>query len=91
MSENNSGSTVLAFLLGAVTGAILGILFAPAEGKQTRKVVAKYLEELEEKGEELVDEGKKFVDEEAKKVKNFVVDSKEKILRKFEKESNTEA
>jgi gas vesicle protein len=90
MSEHNSGNTVLAFLLGAVTGAILGILFAPAEGKQTRKVVSKYLEDLEEKGEELVEDGKKFVEDGAKKVKNFIEDEKEKIVKKFHKESSTE-
>ncbi|MFQ3676115.1 MAG: YtxH domain-containing protein [Endomicrobiia bacterium] len=90
MSENNSGNTVLSFLLGVVTGAILGILFAPAEGKQTRKVVSKYLEDLEEKGEELVEDGKKFVESGTKKVKDFVDDSKDKIIKRFSKESATE-
>jgi len=90
MSENNSGSTVLAFLLGAVTGAILGILFAPAEGKQTRKVVSKYLEDLEEKGEELIEDGKKIVESGTKKVKDFIEDGKDKIIKKFGKETSTE-
>ncbi len=89
MSENNSGSTLLAFLLGAVTGAIVGILFAPAEGKQTRKVVAKYIEDLEEKGEELVDDGKKFVEDGAKKVKDFIDDGKEKLIKKFGNKETT--
>lgn len=87
MSENNSNST-LSFLLGVVTGAILGILFAPASGKQTRKVLAQYLEDLEEKGEEFVDEGKKFVETEAKKVKEFIDEGKEKLLKKFNKETS---
>ncbi|MCX7716201.1 MAG: YtxH domain-containing protein [Endomicrobia bacterium] len=91
MSEkNNSGSNLLAFLLGLGIGALLGILFAPAEGKETRKKIAKYLEELEEKGEEYLGKGKEFIEEEAGKVKKFIEESKEKIAKKFTKESSEE-
>ncbi|MCX7910471.1 MAG: YtxH domain-containing protein [Endomicrobia bacterium] len=86
MSERNSGSSLLAFLLGLGIGAILGILFAPAEGKETRKKIAKYLEDLEEKGEEYLEKGREFVEEEADKIKKFVEDTKEKIVKKFSKE-----
>ncbi len=82
MSEKNSGS-MLPFLLGLTFGAILGILFAPASGKETRKKIAQYLEELEEKGEELVEEGRK-------KVKEIIEEGKEKIAKKFAKEQPEE-
>jgi gas vesicle protein len=85
MSEKKS-SNFLAFLLGLTVGAILGILFAPAEGKETRKKIAKYLEELEEKGEEYLEKGKEFVEEGAEKVKKFVEESKDKVVKKFKEE-----
>lgn len=86
MSEKNSNST-LAFLLGITVGAILGILFAPAEGKETRKKIAKYLEDLEEKSEEFLEKGKDLVEEEAGKVKRFVEETKEKLSKKLSRES----
>lgn len=42
----SSGKVVLALVVGAAAGAVLGILFAPAKGSETRK-------ELTGKGEEL--------------------------------------
>ena len=41
------------FLLGIVVGAILGILFAPEKGSETRKI-------LYEKGKEIVEKGKEI-------------------------------
>lgn len=34
--ESNSGSVMLAFMLGAVAGAAVALLFAPASGEETR-------------------------------------------------------
>ncbi len=89
-NEHNSGSTLLAFLVGLVTGTILGILFAPAEGKETRKKLVKYLEEIEDKGEDFIEEGKKFISEGAKKVKTIIEEGKEKLEKKFSKEPSEE-
>lgn len=52
MAENNSGETILAFLLGAVAGAAAGLLLAPAAGKQTRRKLKELVREGREKGED---------------------------------------
>ncbi|MFW6137199.1 MAG: YtxH domain-containing protein [Candidatus Aminicenantaceae bacterium] len=41
MSDKNSGAVdiTLSFLLGTATGFILGVLFAPASGEETRKKI----------------------------------------------------
>lgn len=52
MSEKNSNNT-LAFLLGIVVGALLGVLFAPAEGKETRKKSLNILRNLKKKEKNL--------------------------------------
>ncbi len=38
---NNNGNTLLALLTGAIIGTGIGILYAPDEGKKTRKKIKK--------------------------------------------------
>lgn len=37
MSKDNSGSLMVAFVIGALAGAAVAILFAPASGEETRE------------------------------------------------------
>jgi gas vesicle protein len=37
MSNDNSGSVMVAFVLGALAGAAVALLFAPATGEETRE------------------------------------------------------
>ncbi|MGB9749240.1 MAG: YtxH domain-containing protein [Caldisericia bacterium] len=52
MSERND-NFFGGFLTGLVVGAILGILFAPAKGTETRKIIY-------EKGKEVIEKGKEI-------------------------------
>lgn len=67
MSKNSN--SLLAFLTGAATGAILGILYAPDKGENTRDKLTyrldKYRKKLDEAIEEFV-EGKEDLDNEAR-------------------------
>jgi gas vesicle protein len=65
MSENKSGEILSAFVLGGIIGAALGILFAPAKGKDTRVKLNDWLEDTTEKAKEKLES----LEEEIKKRK----------------------
>ena len=87
MMSKKSGNSLLAFLLGAATGAILGILYAPDKGSNTRDKLTfrldKYKQVLEELLEDLIS-GKDIPFSEAKsegqKVVNQAKEKAEKLL-----------
>ena len=62
-NSRNSGETMLAFLLGGIVGAAVGILFAPRPGKETREKLKVLLEDLGEKADVLLEEGKEKVED----------------------------
>jgi gas vesicle protein len=67
----DSGGILAAFLGGAVIGGVLGILFAPESGEETRKKIADALEKRgiklsKDEMDDLVDEIKSQVNTEQK-------------------------
>ena len=79
------------FLWGAAIGSILGILFAPDKGENTRKKIKKTAEEYGDKGKETLEKTKKkvepFIEKEKEKkerIKNIV----EENIMEVEKNEN---
>ena len=68
MENKGSESSLLAFILGGVIGISLGILFAPAAGKETRKKLKILLEQLDDEGRALYAGFKKKAARSEKKV-----------------------
>jgi gas vesicle protein len=64
MSDNHqsgSGAVLVAFALGAVAGAAIALLYAPATGEETRRKLALKAREGRERAEQLAREGREFM------------------------------
>ena len=84
MSKNSTNSFI-SLILGLIIGGVLGILFAPDKGNNTRDRITfrlnKYKRKLEDLLDEIIDE-KDSIDSEAKtKGKKVVDDAKTKAER----------
>ena len=52
MAKDNSGSIMVAFVIGALTGAAVALLFAPATGEETREFLGQKAREGKQKARE---------------------------------------
>ena len=57
---SSSGTMLVAFALGAIAGAAVALLYAPASGDETRRRIAEKAREGREKAEALAKEGREF-------------------------------
>ena len=102
---NDKGScfleTTLSFLVGTAAGFILGVLFAPASGEETRKKIqegaVKTGERAKESYEKIAREAEKGIKVVKEKthegidtIKEFVDKKKEEITKKFPGEAGKE-
>lgn len=80
----STGKVLLGLVAGVAVGAMLGILFAPAKGSETRKKISKKGEKLAEDLKEKFDEFLENVSEKYEEVKEDISDFTEKGKSKME-------
>jgi gas vesicle protein len=62
MSNDNSGAgtVMLAFVVGALTGAAVALLFAPASGEETREYLGQQAREKAARAREALNDGREL-------------------------------
>jgi gas vesicle protein len=92
VSENNVGSKVSFFMVGLGIGALVGILFAPKSGEETREYLSSKAEEgrdfaqkkareLRERAEDLIERSKEIMARQKDAISTAVDAGKETFKR----------
>jgi gas vesicle protein len=74
MSKNGNsvGTVVVAFTLGALAGAAVALLYAPASGEETRRRLAEKAREGRERAQQAAKEGREFLDRQRENISSTV-------------------
>ena len=77
MANDNSGSVLIAFVVGAITGAAVALLYAPASGDETREYLGDRAREGREKARQAMDQGRDYYQRQRENVTSAVERGKE--------------
>ena len=77
MSNDNSGSVLIGFIVGAMTGAAVALLFAPASGEETREYLGERAREGRDKARGAMEQGKDYYQRQRENVTSAVDRGKE--------------
>ena len=83
--QGNSGSVFMAFVIGAVAGAAVALLYAPAAGEETRRKLAEKAREGRDRADELRREGRDFVGRQRENVTAVVDEAVERGREAFDR------
>ena len=72
MARDDSGTVVVAFVLGAITGAAVALLMAPGSGEDTRRVLADKAREGRERASQAARQGREFVNRQKETVSSAI-------------------
>jgi len=59
--DGGAGTVVVAFVLGALTGAAVALLLAPATGEETRRILSEKAKEGRDKAGDAARQGREFL------------------------------
>ena len=60
MAKDNSSNLMVAFMIGALAGAAVALLYAPASGEETREYLGQKAREGKAKAREAMDQGREY-------------------------------
>jgi gas vesicle protein len=78
---SSTGSVLIAFALGAIAGAAIALLYAPAPGEETRRRLAEKAREGRERAGQMAREGREFVKRQRENLSTAVEEGREAFDR----------
>ena len=69
---NAAGTVVVAFVLGAVTGAAVALLMAPTTGEEMRRMIGERAREGRERANEAARQGREFLNRQRETVNSAI-------------------
>jgi gas vesicle protein len=79
--HGHRGGLLVAFVLGAITGAAVALMLAPAAGEDTRRRIAERTREGREKASEAARHGRHFIDRQREHLTEAIERGKEAYQR----------
>jgi gas vesicle protein len=70
--DEGTAATIVAFILGAITGASVALLFAPATGEELRRKVGDKAREGRERASDAARQGREFLNRQRENVASAV-------------------
>jgi gas vesicle protein len=67
-----AGTVIVAFVLGAVTGAAVALLMAPATGEETRRILAEKAREGRQRAIDAARQGREFVNKQRENISSAI-------------------
>lgn len=67
-----AGTVIVSFVLGALTGAAIALLMAPASGEETRRMLADKAREGRERASEAARQGREFINRQRETVTSAI-------------------
>jgi gas vesicle protein len=67
-----AGTVIIAFVLGALTGAAVALLMAPATGEETRRVLGEKAREGRQRASEAARQGRDFVNRQRENISSAI-------------------
>ena len=72
MARDDSGAVVAAFVLGAIAGAAVARLMAPATGEEMRRMLAEKAREGKDRAGEAARQGREFIERQKQTISSAV-------------------
>jgi gas vesicle protein len=67
-----AGTVIVAFVLGAVTGAAVALLMAPTTGEETRRILAEKAREGRQRASDAARQGRDFVNKQRENISSAI-------------------